>query len=726
MADETYRIEIPIVVQDRTGGELQTAERRINRFEQTARRTNGRLRRMFGGRFAPVFTLIDRTRATIAAITGRLRGITTRAWRATIELKDRATGKLKQLASAFLNPFALLGAGAGAAAGILFPLKLAGEMEQAQMAMEFFTKSAEKGQAFLQRLQQFAAKTPFEFPDVRDAAVGLMPLYTNMYSVDQAMEETVRTLRAFGDAAGLTGAGMKGMNLALLGFRQIGSMGRLGMEEMRQVTENLLIPMDMIGKELGLTGEQMGRLAEQGIDAKTAMEAIVRALETNFVGGMERMSVSLIGLTSTIKDTARLTVTEFGAGMATPVRRVLLDLVGLTDGTNGSIEAFQQTLRRAGEQVGETFERIYHQLKGFWSTLAADPEFQKLTFGDRLIFLLNKGLDGILTWINGEGGARFGEIFGKIGEIAARAWLSGLQGAFSRAVSEAGKGNVGGAAAMLGMMGLMGGGLVAKGAIGAGKALGKGALGTGKWIAGIPATPAVGAAATAGAAAGAATGAATGTTEAATRVARRVAAQSAQTAKAATLTGKIGGVLGRAALPISAGIGLAEIIAAKPGERIKTAVGATGRIGGAWAGAKGGALAGGALGTMILPGIGTGIGALLGGLGGGIGGAFGGEALAKWLSRPATMPRNVRSMGDDWAERTGGSIRDRHISALATGTPARATINIGFDMQGLISNIVINNRSDIDKSVDEITSKIAADLRTTFYNKLTHPARGGR
>lgn len=728
MADELFRIEIPIVVSDETGRPLQAAESRINRFEKSARRTNDRLRKMFGGRFAPVIDLIDRTRATVTRIHTKLRGLTNRAWKVTMDIKDKVTGRLKGIAQSLLNPLAILGAGAGATVAISFPLRLAGEMEQARIAMEFFTESAEKGQKFLERIQTFAARTPFEFPQLREAAVGLMPLYKNMYGVDKAMDETMRTIQAFGDAAGLTGAGIQGMERAMLGFRQIGTMGRLTMQELRQVTENLLIPMDIIQKELGITADEMMNLASEGIDARTAMEGIIRALEKNFTGGMDKMSQSLMGLTSTLKDTARLTILSFGEGMATPVRRVLLDMVGLTDDAGGGLERFQETLRRFGERVGETFERTYHSVKEFWNNLSADPAFQKLEFGDKIIHLLNMGLDGIINWLNGEGGKRFQEIFGKLGEIAARAWAAGLQGALTRMWGELQKGNIFGAGAMAGLIAMMGGGLIGKAAIGAGKGLWSGAKGLGSWIFGTGKGGAAGAGTAAAAGTGAGTAAATSAAAHMTRTAK-AAARAAQEAK---LSSKIGGVLGRAALPIGVGLGAYDVLTASPADRAKTAWGAGGRLAGAWSGAKLGASGVGALGTLVAPGVGTGIGAAIGGIGGGIAGAFGGEAAVRgmydfWTSkenerhysrlRKELRERPFTPFAEPFAPRMPiKGMVERQAAALATGAPAQANISLNVDLAGLISNVVINNQNDIDRLVEEATNQIGLNLRKSFNN----------
>ncbi len=632
---EIYRVEIPIIIDDQTDKPLQQAERKVSRFEQSAQRSNERIRRLFGRDIKLRIGAIDKAWPVIRSVQARLRGITGKVWKVTLQAKDKVTGTLKSIISKITSPLALLGAGAGLGTGIFFPLKLAGEMEQAGIAMEFFTGSAEKGQKFLERLQAFAAKTPFEFPDVRQAAVGLMPLYKNMYGVDKAMDETIRTIRAFGDAAGFTGAGIQGMNLALLGFRQIGTMGKLQMEELRQVTENLLIPMDIVLKELGLTGDALADLGKRGIPAKTAMEAIIRALEKNFAGGMEKLSKSLLGLVSTIKDTAKLTVTAFGAGMAGPVRRILLDLVGMTDYTGEKYKAFQAKLQDAGRRVGEYFERVYNRVKRFWGELAADPAFQKMDFGDKLIYVLDKALDAVKEWLEGPGGKKVQAIFVKLGEIAATAWITGIIGMVKGAFSSALHGNILGGIGLLLGAGLLGGGLLLRGVLG----IGKGIFGAGKWLFG-KLRPATTAAATA-----------------------EEAATGAKTAGLLSRLPKLSGVskvLGRLAWPLAILGGVAEIATAKD------KIAASGRVAGGLGGAVLGAKAGAAIGTFFGPGIGTAIGGAIGGLGGGILGAFGGDAIMQRLSGMLNMVdfSSLKEKAISWIKELPGEVAE-HLGYIA-------------------------------------------------------------
>jgi len=184
-----------------------------------------------------------------------------------------------------------------------------------------------------------------------------------------------------------------------------------------------MIPMDSILKELGLTGDALENLASQGIDSKTAMEGIIRALEKNFAGGMDKMSKSLLGLTSTVKDTASLTVWHFGAGMAEPVRRILHDIVGLTDDTGGAFEEFQKRLERVGRRIGEKFETMYRRVKRVFRDISETPGFSEMSWGEKVSVALDIILSEVNTWLEGPGG----ETIKKTGETLGTLLKTGME-----------------------------------------------------------------------------------------------------------------------------------------------------------------------------------------------------------------------------------------------------------------------------------------------------------
>ena len=324
------------------------------------------------------------------------------------------------------------------------------------MSLDFYMGSVEEGERAFQDLIRFAKETPFEFPFLQEMTIQLMGTGYNF-------EQAKRALTAFGDAAGRTGAGMQGIEAALLGFTQIASAGTLNLQDLKQVALNLKLPLNIFAKELGVAESEIGNIGNKAIPAQKAMEAIVRTLEQRFAGGLKELSNSLLGMIATIKDTASLTVWHFGKGMAEPVKRIMFDIIGLTDETGGAFEEFQKRLERVGEQVGLKFEQVYGRIKEFWNNLSADPEFQKLDFGDKLIYILNLALDKIDAWLDGEGGQRLQETFSKIGGITAKTWYKGMTNLGERAIQELKEGNIKGAAVPAAAMWLLGGGALAEG-----------------------------------------------------------------------------------------------------------------------------------------------------------------------------------------------------------------------------------------------------------------------
>lgn len=626
----------------------------------------------------PEATLKEKVLWKAREIGSTLRNLTSRVWTVTLRAKDKVTDVAKRVIGLVTSPLALLGAGAGATAAIAYPLKLAGEFEQARMSMDFFMGSAEKGKKAFEDLIAFAAKTPFEFPFLQEMSIMLMGAG---YSFDQAK----RALTAFGDAAGRTGAGMEGIQNAMLGFTQIASSGTLNLQDLRQVALNLRVPLNMFAKELGVAESELGDIGKKGIPAQKAMEAIVRTLEKRFGGGMKQLSESFFGLVSTIKDTARLTVWSFGAGMADPVKRILLDIVGTTDYSSEKFKAFQKKLEDAGRKIGEKFEQMYQRVKQFWGELSADPEFQKKDFGDKIIYIINLALDKISTWLNSEGGMKLQTIFAKIGEIAAKAWLAGLKGAVKGMTSSAASGNILGAGAMLGLASALGGGLVLKGA----GLVGKGLITAGKWGFGkiMPATAgAAGEVAQAATAAGA---------SGKLGILSRIKIPAGIVSKFPAI-GKAGKFLGKIALPLAIVAETIDIIRAQ--DKVKALLQGIGGIGAGMGGSKLGAM----IGTAIAPGIGTAIGGIMGGLGGYFLGRFAGGKtvdIARGRAKYATnVPVAVKPM-----------TQQVIIEVHAESKPIY-NIETAVDANDVLRIIRSNEKAIADQLADDISRKLAASF----------------
>jgi len=78
--------------------------------------------------------------------------------------------------------------------------------------------------------------------------------------------------------------------------------------------------------------------------------------------------------------------------------------------------------------------------------------------------------------------------------------------------------------------------------------------------------------------------------------------------------------------------------------------------------------------------------------------------------RPYADGGLVGTITEGWREKIPVSL----TPSLALAGPA--TINLNFDLTGLVRQVVIDNRDDIDNAIDKITDAIANNLREVFQN----------
>jgi len=95
--------------------------------------------------------------------------------------------------------------------------------------------------------------------------------------------------------------------------------------------------------------------------------------------------------------------------------------------------------------------------------------FSNMDVGEKVEYMLNTAIEKVESWLSGSGGEAMGRIFTQLGTIAGKAWIAGLTGAASGAVSNALDGNFSGALGLGAAAWMMGGGTLVKGAIGAGR-----------------------------------------------------------------------------------------------------------------------------------------------------------------------------------------------------------------------------------------------------------------
>lgn len=223
----------------------------------------------------------------------------------TSDIKKEINATKRMIRDAFGGDFlsmsqkAVVGlAGIGAAiAGIgVKAVQAAAKLQNVQTAFTNMLGSGEKSTAFVKELQQFAAKTPFEFSQVTEAAQKFL-------AFGFTAEQVIPTLTAVGDAAAGVGLGAEGINRVTLALGQMAAKSRVQSDEMLQLTEAGIPAWQMLADKIGKSvPEAMDMVSKGGVDAATGISALVEGMNSKFGGMMEQQSATIQGTWSTLMD----------------------------------------------------------------------------------------------------------------------------------------------------------------------------------------------------------------------------------------------------------------------------------------------------------------------------------------------------------------------------------------------------------------------------------------
>jgi len=313
-----------------------------------------------------------------------------------------AVGSLAKTGAVALAAVGVMGAKAG--------IETAAGMEQARISFTTMLGSGQKAESFLKQLADFAAKTPFEFPELQTAAKSLV-------SAGFSADKVIPIMRTLGDVTSGMGTGSEGVKRATIALQQMSAAGKITGEDLNQLRDAGVPVFDLLAAATGKSKEAIADLAAKGKLGKKEMEQLFDALGSGkglerFNGLMEKQSQSLSGLWSTFTDTLNV-----GLGQAI---EPLIPM--LKDGLGGAIQFLAEWLPRVGTGIqsavtwfqslgsstagaSSSFSGIVTAVRGFIDV--ALPIVQQFTDGMR------QRLEPMMPMIQ--------SIFGTIGEIVSAA-----------------------------------------------------------------------------------------------------------------------------------------------------------------------------------------------------------------------------------------------------------------------------------------------------------------
>lgn len=236
-------------------------------------------------------------------------------------------------------------------------------LQQATIAFTTMLGSGEKAKAFLDDLARFAAKTPFEFPDLVTATQRMM-------AYGFQAEQVIPLLTAVGNASAALGLGAEGIDRVTTALGQMRAKGKVAGEEMRQLAEAGIPAWDMLAKKLGVdVATAMKMVEDRAVDANVMIEAFMEGVGERFPNMMEKQSRTFAGAMSTIKDSLQM-------GIATAFRPffdlVTAGMVKLADIL--SSDAFQQFAQRVAGAIQGLIDRAREFLPSIQQLFSAFSE----------------------------------------------------------------------------------------------------------------------------------------------------------------------------------------------------------------------------------------------------------------------------------------------------------------------------------------------------------------
>ena len=222
-------------------------------------------------------------------------------------------------------------------------VKLAADMEQTEIAFTTMLGSAEKAHKVIADLVDFAAKTPFEFPGLANAAKQLLA-----YGIEA--EELLPTMRRLGDVS--AGLAIPLEDIAYL-YGTTRVQGRMFAQDVIQFTNRGIPIIQELAKQFDVTETEVKELVSAGkVEFKHLEEAIISmtAEGSKFGGLMEAQSASLGGLWATLTDNITIALTAMGNAIvdAFDLKGVIDKLIGYTDRVSAMFTGFAEKVKQSG------------------------------------------------------------------------------------------------------------------------------------------------------------------------------------------------------------------------------------------------------------------------------------------------------------------------------------------------------------------------------------------
>lgn len=306
-----------------TNKKAKEYEKELNQLK-TAEKENGTVTKEQKARMAELEKEIDKARTRAAQLKAEQIDLKTELKETTSELKKQKAGvsgvsdemnKMKTLITGFIAAYG---------GKKLYELLIGSndEMEQYTTSLEVMLGSASKASAMIEKMRDFAAKTPLTLENVISGGSLLMS-----YGVDES--NLIDTMTKLGD---LARGNAEKMDRITLAYGQMLAKGKVTGEELMQMTEAGVPLQTALAESIGVTGEEFSKMVSAGKVGIDDLNNAITGLTTGngkFAGMMEKQSQTMHGMLSTLLDNLSEFMRKMGEGAFGEVKSALQEASAL-------------------------------------------------------------------------------------------------------------------------------------------------------------------------------------------------------------------------------------------------------------------------------------------------------------------------------------------------------------------------------------------------------------
>lgn len=213
--------------------------------------------------------------------------------------------------------------------------------EQTQVAFQTLTGSAQAASDEMNRLNSFAAQTPFQTQAIDNAAEKLLAFGFNSQAV-------IPDITSIGDALSALGKGSEANLSSVVDiFGKIQAAGKLTGGDMVQLSAYGVPAWKLLSEQMGVPVDKLQKMVSAGlVPASTALDGLQKGMEKAFGGGMAKQADTFNGQLSTLQSNATIAWASFTG----PAMKMAEDGLGKL-GTLAASPQFQTFAKVMGQDL---------------------------------------------------------------------------------------------------------------------------------------------------------------------------------------------------------------------------------------------------------------------------------------------------------------------------------------------------------------------------------------